>query len=178
MLYRLFVAALIAASASIATAAPVVRDAGDALEARMPALEAKVHELELVNEVNELAEELGVKEEGWKRKIQDAKAQMETQRSFQGLFALLEMLEYKKNNTKSQKKIDKLMKKIGQVNDLIAKFEAIINARGKCSCYPFCKGEYAKICADMIMNGRTCAGHAAEYPKICADWASRVTAVP
>ena len=63
MLYRLLVAALIAASASVTTAAPAVLDAGDALEARMAALEAKVNELEFVDKVKKLAEEHGVKEQ-------------------------------------------------------------------------------------------------------------------
>ena len=63
MLYRLLVAALIAASASVTTAAPAVLDAGDALEARMAALEAKVNELEFVDKVKKLAEEHGVTEQ-------------------------------------------------------------------------------------------------------------------
>ena len=63
MLYRLLVAALIAASASVTTAAPAVLDAGDALDARMAALEAKVNELDFVDKVEKLAEEHGVKEQ-------------------------------------------------------------------------------------------------------------------
>ena len=52
MLYRILFAALIAMSASVTSAAPVL-DAGDALEARMAKLEATVNELE----------EHGIKEE-------------------------------------------------------------------------------------------------------------------
>jgi hypothetical protein len=89
MLYRLLVATLIAASASVTAAAPAhlkaaraVLDAGDALEPRMAALEAKVNELhfadmraqmvkklqlehpESVGKVKKLAKEHGVKEQG------------------------------------------------------------------------------------------------------------------
>ena len=63
MLYRLVVAALIAMSASVTSAAPVL-DAGDALEARMAKLEATVNELEF--EDKKLAEEHGIKEQDLK----------------------------------------------------------------------------------------------------------------
>ena len=59
MLYRILFAALIAMSASVTSAAPVL-DAGDALEARMAKLEAKVNELEFADKV---AEEHDIKEE-------------------------------------------------------------------------------------------------------------------
>ena len=66
MLYRLLVAALIAMSASVTSAAPVL-DAGDALEARMAKLEATVNELEFMDKVKKLAEEHGIKEQWWGR---------------------------------------------------------------------------------------------------------------
>ena len=59
MLYRLLVAALIAMSASVTSAAPAALDAGDALDARMAKLEAKLNELEFVDK----EEEHGVKEQ-------------------------------------------------------------------------------------------------------------------
>ena len=62
MLYRHVVAALIAISATVTSAAPVL-DAGDALEARMAKLEATVNELEFVDKVKRLAEEHGIKEQ-------------------------------------------------------------------------------------------------------------------
>ena len=63
MLYRVLVAALIAMSASVTSAAPAALDAGDALEARMAKLEANLNELEFVDKVEKLAEEHGVKKQ-------------------------------------------------------------------------------------------------------------------
>ena len=63
MLYRLLIAALIAMSASVDSAAPAVLDAGDALEARMAKLEAKINKLEFADKVEKLAEEHGVKKQ-------------------------------------------------------------------------------------------------------------------
>ena len=65
MLYRILFAALIAMSASVTSAAPVL-DAGDALEARMAKLEATVNELEFEDKVKKLAEEHGIKEQDLK----------------------------------------------------------------------------------------------------------------
>ena len=65
MLYRILFAALIAMSASVTSAAPVL-DAGDALEARMAKLEATVNELEFVDKVKQLAEEHGINEQDLK----------------------------------------------------------------------------------------------------------------
>ena len=53
MLYRILFAALIAMSASVTSAAPVL-DAGDALEARMAKLEATVNKLEFMEKVKKL----------------------------------------------------------------------------------------------------------------------------
>ena len=53
MAYRILFAALIAMSASVTSAAPVL-DAGDAVEARMAKLEATVNELEFADKVTKL----------------------------------------------------------------------------------------------------------------------------
>ena len=63
MLSRVLVPALIIAMSASATSAAPVLDAGDAVEARMAKLEAKINKLEFADKVEKLAEEHGVKKQ-------------------------------------------------------------------------------------------------------------------